>query len=516
MPISRDDTVFAYFSSAFFEGLFSPQYQVELERRMKSVTDIELLMLARLAARGEQIRSDSVDDLAAAGLLPRGFGRRPDGSGLLPRGFGRRPDGSGLLQSGSDILDSRRGARGTFMPIPDVQVSGITRGEAARLDSLNAQLASQWRRMDPLVIGVQRTALDEKGKERIVIDGNINPLDEGKYGWVLSMLGPPTRQMISTAQGDVVAVQASLRGGLLLPRIPPHQMFLGIQDVPPPGEVPTGGLMQTLNLLRSTPGYIGSWPAAGFLDLLPFNLGGSVPDANGFSRLPFGLWRRQGGGLSVLSFDPQLLANVTPQLRVVESEIEAQLRMHVEDLSQSKIRPWIVSLYYQRGLTASAGNARFLTLLSQQLHVPLGQAKSTTEELLDAKLLCPLGGEYQLVEDLNGGLKSWQSTVWANRNAQTVPEDFEAPLLKWFRGADAHLTKFGDQISTRIELDMQRKPSAPKVELPFFNLNNLFGGGQKALKPKDKPKDEELPPPLPPVKELPKLDPPKIPGGRDI
>ena len=47
------------------------------------------------------------------------------------------------------------------------------------------------------------------------------------------MLGPPTRQMITPAQGDVVAVQAAVRGGVLLPRIPPHQLFLGIQDIPP-------------------------------------------------------------------------------------------------------------------------------------------------------------------------------------------------------------------------------------------------------------------------------------------
>lgn len=502
-PISRNDTIFLFFSSAFFQGLFSPQYSIELERRMKSVTDIELLMLARLAARGEQLPGDSTQELTAAGFLPRGFGRRPDGSGPV--------------QLGEEIVDSARGARGTFVPIPDVAITAITPSESARLQTLNTQLSSQWRRMDPLLIAIQRTALDDKGRERIVIDGNINPLDESKYGRLLSVLGPPTRQMITTAQGDVVSLQASVKGGLLLPRIPPHQLFVGIQDLPLQSPSASSGLMQTLNMLRSTPGYIGSWPAAGFLDILPFNLGGSQPDPNGFSKLPFGLWRRQGGGFSVLSFDPQLLANVTPQLRVVDSEIEAQIRLHVEDLSQSKIQPWIRSVYYQRGLTASAGNARFLALLGQQLHVPIDQARKATEELLDAQLLCPLGGEYSLVEDLSGGLQSWQSTAWAKRNASEIPEDFEAPLLKWFRGLDAHLTKSGDQITTRIELDMQRNPTEPKVELPsFFNLNNLFGGGQKALKPKDKPKDEELPPPLPPVRNPPKADPPKPPSGRDI
>ena len=113
MPLARNDTVFVYFSSAFFEGLFSPQYSIELQRRMKSVTDIELLMLARLAARGEQIRGESPEDLAAAELLPRGFGRRPDGSGPVERG--------------GQIVDSLRGARGTFTPIPDVAVSAVTK-----------------------------------------------------------------------------------------------------------------------------------------------------------------------------------------------------------------------------------------------------------------------------------------------------------------------------------------------------------------------------------------------------
>jgi hypothetical protein len=188
MPLARQDTIFAYFSSAFFAGLLSPQYQVELERRLKSVTDMELLMLARLAARGERLRGETLEDLVQAGLLPRGFGRRPDGSGPI--------------LAGEHVLDSRRGARGTFQPIPDVQLSGTTRREAQRLAALNEQLAQQWRRMDPVMLGIQRFALDQPGRERIVIDANIAPLDESKYGWVLAMLGPPTRQMIPMAFRD--------------------------------------------------------------------------------------------------------------------------------------------------------------------------------------------------------------------------------------------------------------------------------------------------------------------------
>src|SRR2546430_12750668 len=49
----------------------------------------------------------------------------------------------------------------------------------------------------------------------------------------------------------------------------------------------------------------------------------------------------------------------------------------------------------------------------------------------------------------------------------------------------AHLAKVGDQINTRIELDMQRQPTAPKIDIPLFDFSKLFGSGQKALKPKE-------------------------------
>ena len=389
-----------------------------------------------------------------------------------------------------------------------MKIAGITAAEAERINALNAAYASQWKRMDPLMVGIRRTALDDN-RERIVIDGELAPLDESKYGWVLSLLGPPTREMITPARNDIVSMQISARGGILAPSIPPHYLFLGVQDMASLGDFQPSGLLKTLQLIRTTPGYIGSWPKAGYLELLPFNLGGSVPDANGFSRLPFGLWRRQGEGFSVLAFDPQLLANVTPDLRAIEAETPAQIRLHVGDLSQAKFRPWVSGLYYSRALEASAGNVRFLHALNQQLRVPMAECKEVAEDLLDAELVCPLGGKFELVEDL-GGTTGWQSTAWAGRSLAGPPDDFQAPLLKWFRGVDAHLIKDGDRLTARAELDVQRKaPQAGGFELPLFNL---FGSGQKALKPKKPlPPAEELPPPpLPPVKEPPKGDAPPL------
>ncbi|MBC7852530.1 MAG: hypothetical protein IAF94_03755 [Pirellulaceae bacterium] len=492
MPLKRDDTIFVYMSSKFFQGLLSPQYQTELSRRMKSVTDIEALTLARLAAHGENAPAETIEELI-------------DGS-FLPKGFGRRPDGSGPIIAGDRILDSRRGARGTFIPVPDVELKGLTESEQILHTELAQAYIHDWKQLDPLMISLRRFALDKPGQERLVIDGTIAPFDESKYGTFASILGPPTTEMITPAPGDVINLQASVRGGLLFPSVQPSTMFLGVQDMVPLSDLPPKGLLQTLQLIRSTPGYLGGWPKPGFLDALPLGLGGT-PDEYGFSKMLFGLWRRQGNGFSVLSFDPQLLADVTPNLRPVEAAEPAQVRLHVSDLSQSKFAAWINATWFQRAVETVAGNNRLLHSLNQQLHVPLEECRGVAEDLLDARLRCTLGGDYAVTE-LPGGGKYWQSTA-APKSGEWMPENYTAPLLEWFRGVDASLIKLDDKVLAHVELDMQRKPAAagelPKFEIPSIDVFNLFGGGQKALQPKEKKDDpkkpaaEELPPPLPPV-----------------
>jgi hypothetical protein len=327
------------------------------------------------------------------------------------------------------------------------------------------------------------------------------------------MIGPPTRQMITPAANDIISVQAVLRGGILSPSVPPHHMFLGIEDLPPLEELQMGGgILQTMRLIRSVPGYLGAWPKPGFLDMLPLGLGGGQPDQFGFSQLPFGLWRRQGLGFSVLSYDPNLLANVTPQLRVVEAENEAQIRAHVGDLSQAQFAGWVNRAYYARALSASAGNVRLMYTLNQQLGVPMKNTKAMAERLLDGTLVDPLGGEYQTYATDQGAIY-WQSTLWPERGGQ-IPEAFDAPILEWFRGLDAHMTKYGDRVVARVELDMQRKPQdEPEFEIPKLpSLSDLFGGGAKAFQAKEK-QPEELPPALP---EAPAPKPEKLPQPRQF
>ena len=385
--------------------------------------------------------------------------------------------------------------RGTFVPVADVELKRVTEQEQADYAAVARMYSESWRQMDPLVVAVKRYALDQEGGERVTIDGAIAPLDGSKYGWILSILGPPTREMITPAPGDVVSLQAAVRGGLLLPQIPPHHLFLGVQDLPPAGEVAPRGFLQTIQMLRGTPGYLGAWPKPGFLDLLPLGLGGSPPDEFGFSQLPLGLWKREGAGFSVLSFDSQLLADVTPALRVADATEPAQVRVHVGNLAESKLAGWINRTYYQRAAQASEGNVRFLHLLHRQLRVPMEDCLEVTEDLLDAELRCALGGKYELA-DVQGA-DEWRSTAVAG---QSPPEDYVAPLLTWFRGLDASLIKRPTDVQAHLEIDMHRKPSEG-IKLDELPLFNLFGGGKKAFKTEEKkePAEDLPPPPLPPV-----------------
>jgi len=483
MPTSREDTIFIYLSSPFFQGLISPQYQVELSRRLRSVTEMELVQLAKWAARAENKSAESIEDLV------RGY--------LLPDGFGRRADGSALIVSDDRVTDSVRGARGSFTPIPDVPLRFVTRSEAARLAEQATYYGGQWRQMDPLMAGIKRYALEGERMERIVIDAHVSPFGQEKYGWIMSLLGPPTPVHINPAPGDIITVQAAVKGGLLSPQIPPHHLFLGVQDNVPLTDLQPTGFLKTLMMLRTTPGYLGAWPKPGFLDLLPFRLGGGPPDAFGYSRLPLGVWRRQWDVFSALSFDPELLAHVTPHLVPEEAENDAQIRIYLGDLSTAKLQAWVNALAYARAYQASLGNAKLLHALSQQLAVPREDALSEAERLLDAKLVCSVGGEYQL-DRRPGSAGLWKSTHWPDSDTGRMPDQYLARLLEWFRGMDAELTMYDDQMVLHTVLDMQRKPSEKKkVELPFFNFN-LFGGGKKTTPkkslPEPPPEEIEAPP----------------------
>jgi hypothetical protein len=195
MPVDRNDTIFAYFSSAFFRGLFSPEYQIELERRLHAVTDIELLLLAQLAARNEGLNGQTVDDWdrgrsAAARLWPpfrwqrshsgtraghRFAARRP---GQFPacsrRLFAWRDRGRNLSLSGAGP-DIPGGLAATRSAVVRPETLG-RRVEGAGADPSGRQHLSLGRRevrLDPLAIGTGYHAMGRARARPIGIDASV-------------------------------------------------------------------------------------------------------------------------------------------------------------------------------------------------------------------------------------------------------------------------------------------------------------------------------------------------------
>jgi hypothetical protein len=147
--------------------------------------------------------------------------------------------------------------------------------------------------------------------------------------------------------------------------------------------------------IREIPGYLGGWPKPGAVDWMP-RLGGE-PDAEGFtySRI-LELWRLQFDDFAVLSFDKERLERLRTTLHIEPYERPAQIRLEIEDPSQSRLRDWVNVVNYRRGWQASIANVRMLNTLIEQFGVPEEQARDVAETLLDVRLVCSLGGDYEL------------------------------------------------------------------------------------------------------------------------
>ena len=191
---------------------------------MRSVVEIELVRIARLAARGEGSPAQTVDELVAAGYLPAGFGQRSDGSQMIV--------------AGDAMSDSLRGAVGAFLPVPDVEVGKVTPAELSDYRRFAESYASAWGTMDPIVAGIQREVLPEGKLERIVIDLKAAPLSERHTQIISQWLGEPTNQRLAPIEGDVVAFEAVMRGGSFFAG-DAHHLFGAVRDADP---APRAGL----------------------------------------------------------------------------------------------------------------------------------------------------------------------------------------------------------------------------------------------------------------------------------
>jgi hypothetical protein len=438
MPVDRNDSIFAYFSPEMLQGLVAPKYLIELRRRLFAKSDIALVHLARLAAAAEGRTITGIDELATAGFLPTGFGQRVDGSGVI--------------SVGDQIVDTLRGARGTFLPIADVEIESVTAEEAAWYRRIAQGYSDRFPEMDPIMVGVGRSKVDpQTGIERINLHAEIAPWQAEKYGWVAQQLGPPTQVALEFAPDDIVALQAHVASPQLGP---PTHLFAAIKDSVPPEPEDFDGILNIYRSLRQIPGYLGAWPQPGALDRLPLGLGRGQPVGPGMSRLIGGLYRYTGGGFSILSFQPDVMQASLPFLSAVDVADHAQVRMQIGNLNGSQIENWVNGQLYDLSSEGSGAGANFLGQLSRQLSVDPSQVGSASEKILGAEVQCTLGGEYQYDPEV----ARWSSTAWQGDVLPTIaPPGYMTPALEWFRGTNATVTQFDDRLIADAVIDIQRK-----------------------------------------------------------
>ena len=189
-----------------------------------------------------------------------------------------------------------------------------------------------------------------------------------------------------------------------------------------------------------------------------FNGGMGPPDAAGYSASRLGVWRRQFDQFTVFSL-PAAGALRPSRRRSASSKPRGPRKSACgwAICRRPRSRRWPIGWAYYRSRETALGNLRLIHAMREQLHVPGEDCKAAAELLIDARLICPLGGQY-VYRQTPDGVGYWTTTVWKRcRKPGALPPGFHAPPLDWFRGLTGDGILSADKISLHAEIDMQAR-----------------------------------------------------------
>jgi hypothetical protein len=441
LEVKRADTVFAFVSEKFFQNLCTIEYWVEAHRRRAAMQEPLLVELARYAAKNEGSQATTIDELIKVHALPQGFGTRADGSILT--------------ETEAGTLDSLRGAPGYFVPIGDLKVENFSDAEILAYNNFLKSFAAEVVQLPPIAFGVQRLPAEQGDERTLLVDVLAAPLGSLKLGRLIDSLGEPTDEQLAPVVGNVGAIEASL--SLPVPLIggenQPHLLFAGLRDFRSPLAVSRGRIVPDAERSELVRGYVGAWPRPGILQLLQ---GPAPPPGRQPQPLGEQMWQAQNDEFLLISFKPDVIQQVQPQLHFEPAERPAQVRLRIDDLSDKQIAATVSALGYMRARETAVAPSRLMNSLANLLGVPRPDARDLAERLLDAKFVSPLDGDYELVE-VEQGLPVWAPSALPQSNRfllTEVPDDFELSILTWFRGLTADLRVSDGELSAHGELRM--------------------------------------------------------------
>ncbi len=422
MPVTRDDSAFLHLSDAFFRSLVSPASRIEMTRRARSENEIQLVRLAQLAARAEGTAANSLDDLIA--------------HGLLPRGFGQRPDGSRIVVTADQIVDSLRGATGSFLPVADVTVSSATSQEVESYKQFALDYARLWTWMDPATVALQHH--EERGRERLTMDLHVYPFPLREFG-LLTMLRPATsKRQIPLPPQAILLLEANVLGF--------QPLFAGAVDSAVPFVVRDDELIVATDEFERLPWFLG---AAGNNALEQFGYSelAKLPEDE-IRPLPRKWLGETSYGLRhadvvVVAAREDAVRAVGRQLEPADGPRPAQYRAHVGDLSGSEVSALLHAEAWSVAVRISRGNSILLNHLGDQFRLAPDAIPAVAETLLQGKPVCPLGGDYRLDRQIGRGWKSDGPQDW---------QSYRQPFLRRMHGAELEITAEGRTLQTHLEM----------------------------------------------------------------
>ena len=441
-PLERNDTIVAFASEEFWRNLCSPHYFIENQRRLRSSRETLLLELARYHARCEGRAEGSTQELIAADILPANFGARVDGSELQ--------------QLAGDSIDSLRGARGYYLPIADMPASDVTTSEAANFRRFQEKLHTGIREMPPVGAAVHRTPSESgASSETISIDLYAQGELRQKLGKVATWLGQPSLERMQPVAGDLLAVEAVVEFPTPMADgdRSEHHLFGALRDFLSPLVVKGGAVCPGALPAELVRGYLGAWPKPGLLSLFT-----DTEVVIGAEPVPCGraMWQARLEDFLLISFKPEVIRQVLPQINLMPAERPGQLWVRLEDLTGTLMAENVNAFGYMRTRQTSAAGSRMMNALANQLRVPRSECREVAERLVDGKFICPLGGKYQLYAP-DRGLEVWISSALPVSNRfmlNEVPQEYRLPMLNWFRGLTGDLRLDEQSLSAHLEIKM--------------------------------------------------------------
>jgi hypothetical protein len=473
--------ILIYLSDPFFRRLASPHYRIELLRRARSLAEMHEFAVASTVATSLGHNGATAETLVATGYLPPTFARRAN-------------DGQ-IAVVNNHVVDSVRGRRGTFLPIPDVPLQTATHSEVSAYGAFVAQYQQQWGRVDPLTVTLDSQQDVGQPSARVLVRIRITPYARQRYAFFTRHLGPPTTEHVQTIDGDVLRVDAALRDASGRS----YQAHLALRDQNVTYRVENGRLVRTdapENVPFSTTNqYVAVTPGGTdglrlvhqfvtdlqhgpnssrasmpsphvkpLLGLLAFLLG--VDSGRIFPEV-----FANGAGLdnslewSVFARDRQILQQVRPQLQIAHAHNPAQVRLALSDPNRAAVGPYLHAYAYLASRQASGLAAQMLNDVTGHFGMPPQQGLATVQRIFDAAPICPLKGSFTWTQAEPCGF--WTSSAWHELSTwelREVPDEYRFPFLDWLRGATVEFALTDTTLSADVALQEKRESAGAAPE----------------------------------------------------